>query len=114
MTGINLLFEGPPRWVLSEHLSYELYRKAGMKIENSGHVRLTVDGRALGYYLLVEQPNKNFLARSGRDDTGNLYKIQWFGNSIVDKHEKKTNPTTGHDDIISLVETLRKKSGAAQ
>jgi hypothetical protein len=114
MTAINLLFEGPPRWVLSEHLSYELYRKAGMKIENSGHVRLTVDGRALGYYLMVEQPNKNFLARSGRDETGNFYKIQWFGNSIVDKHEKKTNPNTGHEDIINLVETLRKKSGAAQ
>ncbi len=114
MSAINLLFEGPPRWVLSEHLSYELYRKAGMKIENSGHVRLIMDGRTLGYYLLVEQPNKNFLARSERDDSGNLYKVLWFGRGVVDQHEKKTNPTTGHDDIVTLIETLRKKSGAAQ
>lgn len=114
MTGINVIFEGPPRWVLSEHLSYELYRKAGMKIENSGHVRLTVDGRALGYYLVVEQPNKHFLARSGRDDTGNLYKVLYFGNGIVGQHEKKTNPETGHGDIVSLIQTLQKKAGADQ
>jgi hypothetical protein len=114
MTGINLLFEGPPRWVLSEHLSYELYRKAGMKTEKSGHARLTVDGRALGYYLLVEQPNKHFLTRSGRDETGNLYKVLWFGDGIVSQHEKKTNPETGHADIVTLIQTLRKKSGAAQ
>jgi hypothetical protein len=114
MTAVNVIFEGPPRWVLSEHLSYELYRKAGMKIENSGHVRLTVDNRALGYYLLVEQPNKHFLARSGRDESGNLYKVLWFGNGIVSQHEKKTNPETGHADIVSLIETLRSKTGAAQ
>ncbi len=114
MTGINVIFEGPPRWVLSEHLSYELYRKAGLKTEASGHVRLTMDGRTLGYYLFVEQPNKNYLARSGRDDTGNLYKVLWFGRGIVDQHEKKTNPNTGHDDIVNLIQTLRGKTGAAQ
>jgi hypothetical protein len=114
MTGINVIFEGPSRWVLAEHLSYELYRKAGMKIEKSGHMRLNVDGRNGGYYLFVEQPNKNFLARSGRDETGNLYKVQWFGRNVVDQHEKKTNPETGHDDIIQLIQNLRQKSGAAQ
>jgi hypothetical protein len=114
MSGINVIFEGPPRWVLAEHLSYELYRKAGMNIEKSGHVRLTVDGRMAGYYLYVEQPNKNFLARTGRDETGNLYKVQWMGRNVVDQHEKKTNPGTGHDDITQLVQNLRQKSGAAQ
>lgn len=114
MSTINLIFEGHPRWVLSEHLSYELFRKAGLNIQKSGHARLTVDGRALGYYLMVEQPNKNFLERTGRNENGNLYKLQWFGNGVVGQHEKKTNPESGHGDIIALTENLRRKSGAAQ
>jgi len=114
MTAFNLIFEGSERWILSEYLSYELFRKAGVKLQKSGHARLTVDGRHLGYYLMVEQPNKNFLARSGRDEEGNLYKVLWFGRNVVDQHEKKTNPESGHGDILRLIETLRSKSGEAQ
>jgi spore coat protein H len=114
MSGINLLSEGPPRWMLAEHLSYEVYRRAGLRIQNSGHYRLTVDGRPMGYMLWVEQPNKTFLARSGRNNEGNLYKIRWFERDVVGAHEKKTNRSTGHDDIVSLVQNLNKLSGEAQ
>ena len=57
MSAINLIFEGPSRCVLSEHLAYELYSRAGVLTEKSGHYRLTVDGHQVGYYLMVEQPN---------------------------------------------------------
>ena len=30
MTGINVIFEGSPRWVLAEPLAYELYRRANV------------------------------------------------------------------------------------
>ena len=51
MTAINLVFESSPRWVLAEHLSYELYRRAGMKIQQSGHARVTMDGRTFRRFL---------------------------------------------------------------
>ena len=114
MSSINLVAEGPTRWMLAEHLSYELFRRAGMSIQNSGHCRVTVDGRAHNYMLWVEQPNKTFLARTGRSNEGNLYKIRWFERDVVAAHEKKTNPTTGHSDIVSTINELNKLTGEAQ
>lgn len=114
MSEINVIFEGPERWVLSEHLAYQLYQMAGLKTEKSGHMRLSVNGKPLGYYLFVEQPNKTFLSRTKRNSDGNVYKIIWYENGIVEKHEKKTNRTSGHQDVISVIENLNRKSGAAQ
>jgi len=114
MTTVNVIFENEPRRVLSESLAYELYRLADVPAELTEHIRVWVDGRLLGYHLLVEQPNKSFLRRHGRDDTGNLYKLLWYGGDLVGKHEKKTNPTTGHDDLVALVRGLEEKNGAAQ
>jgi len=114
MTTANVIFENEPRRVLSEPLAYELYRLAGVPAELTEHIRMWVDGRLLGYHLLVEQPNKSFLRRHGRDDTGNLYKLIWYGGDVISKHEKKTNPTTGHDDLVALVRGLEQKNGAAQ
>lgn len=114
MTGINVIFEGPPRWVLAEHLSYELYRLAGAPAPITEHARVWLDGRLLGYQLLIEQPNKSFLSRHTGGDAGNLYKLTWMGQDIVGQHEKKTNPATGHGDLIELIEGLNKRSGADQ
>jgi spore coat protein H len=108
MTTINLVFEGSPRYVLSEPLAYELYRLAGVPAPLTDHFRIWMDGRLLGHHLLIEQPNKSFLARNQRDDTGNLYKLLWYGQDIVSKHEKKTNLTTGHDDLLQLIEGLQR------
>ena len=106
MTTINLIFEDNPRFVLAEHLSYEVYRRSGVPTEHSEHIRISLDDYQLGYYLLVEQPNRNFLRRHKRDDSGNLYKILWYEQGVVDQHEKKTNLHTGHDDIVNLVSSL--------
>jgi spore coat protein CotH len=114
MTGINVIFEGPPRQVLSEALAYDLFRKAGVPTPHSEHVRLSVDGRPAGYHLLVEQPNKAFLRRHGRDEEGNLYKLLWYGRGMVEQHEKKINAHTGHDDLVQLIEGLRNTSPSRQ
>jgi spore coat protein H len=114
MATVNVIFEDEPRRVLSEPLAYELYRLAGVPAEFTEHIRVWVDDRLLGYHLLVEQPNKAFLRRHGRDDTGNLYKLIWYGRDLVGKHEKKTNLATGHDDLLAVLHGLGEKSGAAQ
>ncbi|MBI3416164.1 MAG: CotH kinase family protein, partial [Verrucomicrobia bacterium] len=114
MTGINIISERPLPWLLSEPLSYELYRMAGVPAEQTDHVRLLKDGKLLGYQLLVEQPNKSFIARHGRNDSGNLYKLLWYGQGVIGQHEKKTHVNTGHDDLVKLVNGLNKKSGDEQ
>lgn len=114
MPDINLVSEGPLRWILAEPLAFALYRMAGVPAPLTEHVRLTLDRRAQGVHLLVEQPNEAFLVRNGRDPSGNLYKLIWYGDGIVGQHEKKTNPSTGHADLVQLIQGLKRTKGADQ
>ncbi len=108
---LNVLNEGDPRYLLSEFLSFEMFRRAGVPSPKAGHLRLTVDGRARGHFLTVEQPNRSFLKRNRRDRNGNLYKVQWFGRGAVDQHEKKTNRHQGHDDVLETISSLNQLKG---
>lgn len=114
MTGINLISEGPMRWILAEPLAYTVFRMAGVPAPLTEHVRLWVDGRPIGFHLLVEQPNEAFLERNGRSPDGNLYKLVWYGQNVIEQHEKKTNRSSGHDDLIQLLNGLTRKTGADQ
>jgi hypothetical protein len=114
MTGINVIFESSPRWLLSEPMAYELYRLAGVPACLTEHVRLWVDGRLAGYYLVIEQPNKSFLARNKRNDAGSMYKVYWMYQGLVDQHRKKTRRATEPDDLVSLEAGLTKTSGEQQ
>jgi len=114
ITTINVIFEYIPRFVLSEPLAYELYRMAGVPAELTEHIRLWINDRLYGYHLSIEQPNRAFLRRNKRDDTGSLYKLLWYEEGIVRKHEKKTNLLTGHGDIINLINGLNETSGEEQ
>ncbi len=114
MTSINLISEGPMRWILAEPLAYAVFRMAGVPAPLTEHVRLSVDGRLIGFHLLVEQPNETFLERNGRSPDGNLYKLVWYGQNVIEQHEKKTNRSSGHDDLIQTLNGLRRKTGAEQ
>ncbi len=110
----NVLFEGQPRWALSEGLGYELFRRLGSPTPNTDYARVTFNGRPIGYHLLVEQANSSFLRRVGRDPDGNLYKLLWYGQGVVGQHEKKNNPDTGHKDLLAAINGLNRSSGPAQ
>jgi hypothetical protein len=114
MTTINLLYEQLDRFVLAEALAYEVYRKAGNATLRTDFVRTWIDGRPIGYHLLVEQPNRAFLRHNGLNPDGNLYKIIWYGSGLVGQHEKKTNVHNGHDDVAKLAEELGKTKGDEQ
>lgn len=111
---LNVIFENRSRWVLSEHLGYELFRRAGVPAPASGHVRVTLDGKPLGYHLWVEQPNRAFLQRHRRDPRGELFKAVWYGQSVADRHEKKTQVRTGHREFLRMIGDLDKLTGDAQ
>lgn len=114
MTTVNLIFEYDDKFVLSEPLAYEVYRRAGMAAEQSFHVRLWINGQPQGYQLLVEQPNKAFLRRNKIKDDGNLYKMLWYKQGLIGQHEKKTNTRHGHDDLKLLYKELTSTTGREQ
>ena len=114
MKSLNVIFESKTRWVLAEHLGYELFRRAGVPAPGSGHARVVLDGRQLGYHLWVEQPNRAFLRRHRRDPDGELFKAVWYGESVSDRHEKKTQVLTGHREFLQTIRELEKLRGDAQ
>jgi CotH kinase protein/Lamin Tail Domain len=114
MTTINLIYEFMDRFVLAEPLAYEVYRKAGNAACRTEFVRTWVDGRPIGFQLLIEQPNKAFLRHNKVNPDGNLYKCVWFGNGVVGQHEKHTHTHAGPDDLVKVVADLNKTKGDEQ
>ncbi len=58
---------------LCETIGYELWRAAGVPAPRTAHARLSVNGRELGLYILVEAASQDFLAANFEDPSGNLY-----------------------------------------
>ena len=114
LTDINLIYEYAPRMVLSEHLAYELFRKAGSLTPTSGHLRVWAEGKPRGFFLMVEQPNRNLLRRNDREENSNLYKQLWYGQSLEEQHEKKNNLNSGHEDLRLAVRGLQQLKGKPQ
>ena len=114
MTSIALVFESLDRFVLAEPLAYEVYRKAGNAACRTDFVRTWIDNRPIGYQLQIEVVNKAFLKHNKVRNDGNLYKLNWFGGSLVGTHEKKTHVRDGHDDLIKIVDLLNKTRGDEQ
>ncbi len=59
--------------LLSEWLGAELFREAGYPVPRAGHVRLWINDRDMGIYVLREGFDGPFLKRSFQDNNGNLY-----------------------------------------
>lgn len=123
MTSINVLYEPGEGTILNEALAYDLYRAAGNASQRAGYMRVVMDGELVGHHLWFEQPNGAFFRHNKIDDGGNLYKVIWQGGNsateftpedklpkkrldVVERHEKKSNPHDGYDDLIDLVEAL--------
>jgi hypothetical protein len=105
MSSLNVIFENF-RWALTEPIGYEVFRRAGVPAPRAGHMRVWENGRARGYFLWVEQVNKAFLNYRKRDSDGDMFKLIWYGRDIVGQHEKRTNPLTGHTNLLALIKAL--------
>lgn len=58
---------------LSEQICRELYAEAGVPVARATHAVVTLNGRPLGLYVLLEAVNKQFLRRAFGNDNGHLY-----------------------------------------
>ena len=63
---------------INEHISYEVFRRAGVAASMTAHARVTLNGMDSGIYVMREPIDKQFLIRNfgkGFED-GNLYEIE--------------------------------------
>ncbi len=58
---------------LCEAVGGEIFRDAGVPAARVVHARIELNGRDLGFYLLAEAANKDFLSRHFKDGKGHLY-----------------------------------------
>ncbi|HSH01216.1 MAG TPA: CotH kinase family protein [Anaerolineae bacterium] len=111
VTELNLRSEFVDRGLVRSALSTDVMERMGVEPVGAEYVVLKVNGRYWGVYNNYEQPDENYLARTGRNPEATLYKSFWemfvWQDDLEDYagwYEKKSNPHTGFDDIISLVE----------
>lgn len=58
---------------LADFMANAMFADADVPVSRVTHGRVTFNGRDLGLYVLVEAQNKEFLKRSFRNSSGNLY-----------------------------------------
>jgi len=65
--------------LLNEHLTYEVFRRAGLAAPMTAHAVVSINGILNGIYLMREPVNKQFLTRNfGKAySKGNLYEIDY-------------------------------------
>ncbi len=61
------------RSLVAEKISRELFEAAGVPVPRAGNARVTINGREMGMYVLIEGINKQFLKRYFKDTKGNVY-----------------------------------------
>jgi len=64
---------------VGEHLTYEVYRRAGIAAPMTAHAQVTINGLDSGIYTIREPINRDFLTRNfGRPfSNGNLYELNY-------------------------------------
>jgi hypothetical protein len=88
---------------LNESIASEMFRAAGVPAARSSHAIVTLNGRNLGLYVLVEGFDKQFLEQHFSNPTGNLYD----GGSMNDVNQalvlKRGEGLSGGIDLSNLV-----------
>jgi len=90
--------------LLVGHVSYEVYRRAGLPAPRTAHATLRFNGVDKGLYVLEESTTADYLAEHFGDGSGNLYEGPWdfpLGVARADlKDEVSENRT--RDDLSAL------------
>jgi spore coat protein CotH len=105
--------------LVGEHLTYEVYRRAGIAAPMTAHARITINGVDSGIYVLREPINKDFLTRSfGKEFAGgNLYEMAYVLDPMTspaqirlkDEVEQKRN----RQELLGAADAVRTASPEA-
>jgi spore coat protein CotH len=91
------------RSYLREALATQMFQEAGVPAPRATHACLTLNGRDLGLYVVVEAANKVFLRRRFKDASGNLY--EGFLQDVDGQPEQDSGTNTTRADLKALALT---------
>src|SRR5688572_5040143 len=101
------------RSFLEEKISRELFEAAGIPAPRAGHAVVTLNGRTLGMYVLVEGVNKQFLKRHFADAKGNVYDGH-SGTDVTDRLPVNCGEDSDQSALDALAEAARERNFSAR
>jgi hypothetical protein len=114
MTHFNLNNNWNDPSFVRESIWYDVMGRAGLTAARHTHASVTVNGEAMGHYLLVEHTNAGFLRTHFGEDAGNLFSTEigasfdWLGEEAARYapfYELETN--TARNDYSALLAMIR-------
>ena len=105
LTKIMLNNSSQDRSYLSEYICTSLYRDAGVPVGRVTFARVELNGRDLGFYVLIEAMNKTFLRQHFRNPNGPLYEA--YAKDIDRTLDQDSGPPTDQSDLKRLVAAAR-------
>ena len=90
--------------LLSQALTYRLFRKAGVHAPRSSYATVTVNGKYLGVYSHVESVRKPFLRRCFGNDAGTLYEGTLADVYPLAIHGMEAKNKRSEKDLSKLIE----------
>jgi spore coat protein H len=118
---LNTNFDGPSLPIMRDYLSYHAWQDFGIAAPRTAFARVSVNGKELGVYVLVEQVDGSFLKRNFDAPRGDLYKpeqetgdLRYRGSSIGDYSDigHKWPDESNHSSLLNALSVLDKKSGS--
>ncbi len=122
LSSLNLRCSNNDPSLVRELLSYKLFRQAKVPAPRASLALLSINGKPLGVYSLVEDVNKGLIKEWFKDSSGALYKCAWSGNGGASfeaasyssgRYEKQSGPK-GDSEISAFIEALAKVSSAQE
>lgn len=92
---------------LAEWLGHEVFTTAGLPAPRVAHARVVVDGRDLGFYVLRESFDKQFLQRCFGSRGGNLYDGGFCRDIDSDLEKDAGDGPDDHSDLRRLCDACR-------
>ena len=105
LTKVMLNNASQDRSYLSEYVCTSLYRDAGVPVGRVTFARVELNGRDLGFYVLIEAMNKTFLRQHFRNPNGPLYEA--YAKDIDRPLDHDSGPPTDQADVKRLVVAAR-------
>lgn len=99
--------------LISQFLSYQMFRKAGLRAPLSGFAHVKVNGKSLGVYSVVERVRSQMLERAFGNSNGVLYEgtvTDFFPGWELAFERKSGNAKRGLARIKDLIELLDEAS----
>lgn len=92
---------------LSEKVCREMFDAGGVPVPRAGHALVTLNGRDLGLYVLLEGANKQFLKRYFKNAKGNLYDGGFVSDISDSLHVNSGDDRDHHPGLKSLMAALK-------